>query len=664
MHFLTVLTLFLLWAAAWTIGGYLIAHAVFHLRRERTMVGFAIGLVLQLWFSNWMAHLLPVPHSFWAGAGIVFLFGLFIAWPSLQKDWRTFDISWLQIIAFGLLVYVFYSIGRGLDIFDDFQNVTTTSIMGAGDIPPHFPFAPKLVFGYHYLLLLFGAQLMRIADMFPWSALDMARAVSLSLLLMLVYLWTRRITRSQLAAWLGAIFVAFASGTRWLLLLLPARATQSISANITLIGSGASTASDLAAGLLTNWKIEGDGPIPFPFAYANGIHSPTVMALGGIGALDLVIFLLLIMLFGRLRDFKSGFVLTALFAAYALSGEYTYLIMFPSLGLVLLIHWIRARRFPLPRSLLATLAVAATSLVFVSIQGGVLTEILRGKLTSARDEGSFHTFNFSLSMPSLVSGHLGFLSLLNPAQLVAALFEIGPVILALPGLFLWGFKMLRARKWWEAGVSASAALGIFSLFVKYAGTAGQSANVRLLATFIIPPTFYAAPLAWVWLKKRGEPARIAAAALALVTVFGGLQYFGIQMIAAQKPVLPLFITALDVQMEKRYWNRLPHGGMVFDSDPRRAVTVFGRSTDAMVAWKLKPEWEALLNNPDPYILKSAGYDFIYFGGDFWQKLTDAQQKKLQDTCVKAVDEVEGVRGPNDARKDFRRLLDISSCQSP
>lgn len=651
------------WASAWLIGGYFLAYFLFRLRRESLIVGIALGLVLQLWFSNWMAYLMPVPYSFWVGAGIVLLLGLAGAIPFRKQDWSGLSsLPIRQALVFLLLLYISFSIGRGLDIFDDFQNIPTTSIMAAGDIPPHFPFAPDLRFGYHYLLLLFSAQLMRLGSMFPWNAMDMARAIAFALLIMLTYLWTRRMTRNQTAGWLGAGFVAFAGGARWLLLLLPAAFVQRISENITLIGSGASTASDLATALTSIWRIEGDGPVKFPFAFANGIFPPAIMTHSGVGALGLVIFILLIMLFRRLRDYKTGFILAALFAAYALTGEYTFLIVYPALGFVLLIHWIQVRKLTIPRSFLPMLAVAATSLVFAAVQGGVLTEILRERLIPTEGKGAFHTFSFYFSPPMLVSSHLGFINLLDPYQFIVGLAEIGPVILALPLLLVWGFKMVRAQKWWEAGVAASAALGIFSLFVKYAGTAGQSASVRLLTTLVIPPAFYAVPLIWTWLMKKGNPTKAAVLVTGLATVFGGLVFFGIQLIAAQKPVLPLFITDLDVTIEKRHWNQLPVGEMVFDPIPSRAVTIFGRGSDAYVAWSPKPEWEALLANPDPVQLNAAGFDYVYFGIEYWEELSGEYRGKLQSPCVVKMDEVKGIRSLDDQRRDFRWLLDISACR--
>lgn len=654
-----------IWFAVWAIGGILIAVRVFHLRRERLILGVSLGLVLQLWFSNWMAYLMPVPYSFWVGALIVLFFGLYNVFP--LKNLRVSVSPWLKeffppILILFFLVYIFTAIGRGLNIFDDFQNLPVTSIMAAGDIPPHFPFDPHLRFGYHYLLLLFSAQLMRLGDLFPWTAMDVARAIPLALLLMLAYLWTRRFTRSQLAGFLGAAFVAFSGGARWLLLLLPSGFVESISQHVNLMGSGISTAPDLATALTSIWKIEGDGPIKFPFAYANGINPPASMSHGGIGVMGILIFLLLIVLARRLRGYKTGFIFAAVFASYALTGEYTFLIVYPSIGFALLIHWIRTRRLNIPRSLLPALLVGPASLIFVLFQGGVLTEAFRGIFARSTGQESFHTFTFALSLPSFVSAHLGVLSLLNPYQLIVAIFEVGPILFVLPLLFVWGLKMVRAQQWWEAGVAVSALLSIFSLFIKYTGTAGESANTRLLATLTIPPTLYAVSLVWTWLKQRSEQMKIVASIIGFIAIFGGLIFFGIQLIAIQKPTLPLFITELDARMEKRHWNQLASDAMVFDPNPLRVVTVFGRATDAMTSWTPKDEWAALVDNPDPRALHAAGYDYVYFGIEYWDELSKDNQKGLQDACVKLVDEVQGIRSPDDYRKDFRRLLDITNCK--
>ncbi len=111
---------------------------------------------------------------------------------------------------FFLLTFLFISIGRGLALFDDYQNIPTASLMATGDIPPHFALDPHFSFNYHYLLLLFAAQFMRIDSMVPWTALDASRGLIIALPLVLAWLWTYRMTRNRVASVLTSIMLMFA----------------------------------------------------------------------------------------------------------------------------------------------------------------------------------------------------------------------------------------------------------------------------------------------------------------------------------------------------------------------------------------------------------------------------------------------------------------------
>ncbi len=651
-----------IWAVAWMSGGYLLAAAAFPLRRERLAAGLALGLTLQLWLFNLLAQWLPFVVASWISAMTVLLLGSLAAWRS-RFSWGTIrSIPLGQGIALVVLGYVFLAVERGLNLFDDFQNITTVSLMATGDIPPHFPFDPRLRYGYHHLLLLFAAQWTRLWNLPPWMALDLARAWVLTLLLVLVYAWAGHMARSRLAGGLAAMFVAFAGGARWVLLILPEAWVYRFSQSVTLLGSGADSAPDLFTGLTAPWRIEGDGPIPFPFAFANGVNPPATMAHGGVGAYPLLMVVLLIVLFRRLRTPWQGILLVPLVASYALIIEYDFLVMYAALGLVLLLHWFGRRRVSIPRSFWQVALVMAGALPLVLVQGGVLTEMARERLLGGGMRQSFHTFHFSLSAPSVISGHLGRLDLFHPDQFLVALLELGPVLLVTPLLFAWGWKMVRAQRWWEGGVALGGIFILIPLLVKYAGSAGPSANARLFSILLHPATLYAIPLSWTWLRQRGEMARLAVASLAGVAMFGGLVLFGLQLVAARQPLLPTFLTHLDVPIYRQYWNRLPEGAVIFDPVPPRAVTVFGRPSDAMVFWQLKPEWKALRSDPDPYALRAAGYTHMYFDRDYWDSLTPLQQERfLTNSCVRLIDEVQGVRSLKDQRRDFRRLLEITDC---
>ena len=162
----------------------MMAASLFRLRRSETaMVGLGIGLVLETWLTNLLAHGMQFLIAAWLSAALVLLAGALSAF-AFRRNLR-FELSLSQWFWLGALILLFNAIGRGLGIFDDYQNLPTVSLMAAGDVPPHFALNPALNFGYHYFLLLLAAQFMRIGNMYPWSALDLARAPILALPLIL-----------------------------------------------------------------------------------------------------------------------------------------------------------------------------------------------------------------------------------------------------------------------------------------------------------------------------------------------------------------------------------------------------------------------------------------------------------------------------------------------
>ena len=289
------------------------------------MVGVAVGLILETWLSNLLAHGLPIAGAFWLSALLIFGAGT-LSGIAFRRELRI-EFSWQQWCLLGALTLVFVLIGRGLGIFDDYQNLPTISLMAAGDVPPHFALNPSLNFGYHYFLLLFAAQLMRLGDMFPWTALDVGRGLLMALPLVLAGIWARRVTRSRLAGVLAGAMMAFAGGSRWLLLFLPQAWLQHISDDITLIGSASTSAPSLAQAMLTNWKIDGAGPIAFPFAFYTGINQPYVMGYTGISGSGILILLVLLITANRGRHWAAGIIVCALMASLALANEIAYLLL-------------------------------------------------------------------------------------------------------------------------------------------------------------------------------------------------------------------------------------------------------------------------------------------------------------------------------------------------
>ncbi len=259
---------------------------------------------------------------------------------------------------FFLLTFLFISIGRGLALFDDYQNIPTTSLMATGDIPPHFALDPHFSFNYHYLLLLFAAQFMRLGSMVPWTALDASRGLIIALPLVLAWLWAYRMTRNRVASVLTSIMLMFAGGARWLLLLFPQPILQLISSQITLIGSASVTAPDLLRAMLSNWKIDGNGPIPFPFAFHSGIFQSYVMnGFTGISGMAFIIVLLLLLTAQRWRNPFAGVITFILISSLALANEVSFGLIGLGFVFAVIVWMISHRSWKLPASLMRWIAV-------------------------------------------------------------------------------------------------------------------------------------------------------------------------------------------------------------------------------------------------------------------------------------------------------------------
>ncbi|MGE5073995.1 MAG: hypothetical protein ACM3MF_11255, partial [Anaerolineae bacterium] len=548
-------------------------------------------------------------------------------------------------------------------IFDDYQNLPTISLMATGDVPPHFALDPSLNFGYHYLLLLFAAQLMRLWQMFPWTALDVARGLVMALPLVLAGLWAYRLTRSHLAAVLTGAVLALAGGARWLLLLLPPGLLQSISQHISLIGSASSSASSLAEAMLTTWKVDGSGPIQFPFAFYTGINQPYVMAYTGISGSGVLILLVLLLTANRQRHWAGVILQAVLLAALAIANEIAFLLMLLGFGIVLAAWVARYRTWRLPAGLAAWVGMLAAAVLLAAVQGGLLSEIIRGSLSGSRGQSGYFDTSLVLSWPpAIVSAHLGSLSVADPAQFIAALAEIVPIIFITPLLFVWARKAFRAGDWYDAALIAASSGAVPALLIAFKGPL-FTATPRLMSGWFFSCILYAVPLLWVWARRRSPQLQAALGGWLLAACLGGLVLLGVQLLALQKPVLATFISPMDAKMTQEYWNKLEPGALVFDPTVYRAPTVFGRFTRSSPTWYATgPAWRALEAAPDPKAIRAAGFAYMYIDRNYWDGLTDEQRAALAGACVRQVAEVEGVHSEKDASKDFRRLLSIEDCR--
>jgi hypothetical protein len=659
LRILPLLLLFLLWGA----GGWLMTLRWFDLEsHERGFIGLGMGMILANWTGNLLARVLPMSIVFWVSGILVFALGIAAALPLplavLRAQLKGWGSRWLF---FAGLVLLFTLIGRGLGLFDDKINLPTTSMMATGDIPPHVAGAPDVRYGYHYFLLLLGVQFMRVAGASPWTALDLARGLTLALAIVLTGLLAWRLTRSKGVVWLSATFFAFAGGTRWLLLLLPAGLLQRISATIKLIGSGRDTAPNFFEALSRPWQAVGSGPLPFPFAFGNGVNDPSIMAHYGYGVSSGLVLLVLILLASRQQDWKAGIPLTILLASLALANEVDFVLLYIGILFAAVLWLIWNKTLRLPASARFWIPIVILAGIIAVTQGGLLTEILWGRLQPVSAASSYFTVNFSLTSPAVIAAHLGRLSLLNPYQLLAALFEVGPVVLVLPLVLIWGYRALREEKWLHAAVAASTMPSLLSVFVEYSGNADVTATTRLLFNLLLVCKIFGIPLLWLWLRIQDGWKQSIASGLAAMSMLSGVVFFAFELIAVPRPVYAPFLTDMDAQFYRSYWDRLsPPSAWVLDTEPSRASTIFGRQSHALIDWgTYTPEYLALLENPDPYRWNAAGYRFFYAEKEYWNK----HKEQLDQPCVRVLRTVAGARQAHGGfAPDFRRLADISGCK--
>ena len=645
------------------IGGWMLCVHAFNLRsRERLFGGVASGSLLFILFSNLFAQVLSLSNAYWAASLLILGLGLIAVWCSHEHPKLPLqDLKvWPQIIAFGVLFLLFALINRGLAIFDDYSNLPIVSVIATGDVPPHFYLNPEKVLDYHYGLHLIAASLVRVGGFFPWSALDLCKAFSISLAALLNLLWYRRYMRKSMAWLWGGLFVLFGGGSRWLLLLIPSTYLQKMGAGLQMIGSGLVTAPDLYTALISPWRIEGDGPIPFPFAFVSGMSKPLSLALGSNSAFPLVTLALLLLLAQRRWHPWTGLCFGLLIASLALTSDHIFTMVWAGILLTALLKWWCDRSF---RNLLQWGYVLLPGLILAPIMGGVLTEAVQRLFKQAM---GVHTLP-GVGLPGIafrwppafVSGHLGTLVLTDFNQILIALAEMGPILLLAPIVAYATMGYIRSGKLYMASLSITALVCfIVPLFIRF--TERERDITRLTSTALLFWMVLGFPYVWMAFQKGRNRTRFAIGAGYVIAVLGGIALLPTQLISIARTQPSYFVHEPDAILSRLYWDRFDQGAWVLDpAFPYRPPTLFGRTTGPAYqdAYIRLPEFRELLDKFDPLQIALSGYSYIYIDKETWQRITPEQRQAFQHPCIKIVDEQKTEMG------DFRRLFDIRKCQT-
>lgn len=637
-------------------GGYLFVRVLFNVSpEEEWILGIAGGISANVVFAAIITRLLPAPLSFYLSAALVFLFGILLTIfykKSLQSlRWKSLSV----FIPFLFVVWVSFRICRGMAIFDDYAHLPTTSLMALGQVPPVFAYDPSVTYAYHYFLMLFAAQFMRIGDVLPWTALDITRSISFGLAVILAGFWAYRITRSRWAALIGGFFMAMGGGTRWLSLFLPEKFFEKISDQVYLIGSGATSGANILEAIQSNWKIEGIGKLYIPFGFTNGIVQPGILSIHGPnGLMGMVLLLFILLTWNRWKGIKAAGLTAIILSGISLVNESDLLLVLGGWALVFLARVIQIKSLRVDKKLWIWGGVIAAAIILSIPLGGAFQDILLKWINPS--SASYQTVGFVLNRhPSIVSAHLGPLSLLNFRTALLAFFELGPVILLLPLLVYFGIRSFHVHRWVDSMLIFGFLLTLATVFVNFEGSTGVR-NTSRLYSFLTISFIYFVPLAWMWLKQRKYYLQYAGIAVGSMMCVSGIVVFSFQLPSMITSAPSYYMNELDAQILDKYWNTFDQDAMVFDAVPSRAVTVFGRAVNAGKTWyEFKPEWKALVSTPDPYDLLKAGYNYVYMDEEFWAKDEGTIRIYYSDPCVKQMEFIKAWPGLQ------RRLFDISKC---
>jgi hypothetical protein len=657
----------LLWFVLCGIGGFWITRALFRLRsNEELLIGFTIGLLTSTFLINFLGRFLSFPTACWFSGGLILIGGYLLNFPKTREDFLgLFQVKvniWIWMVLI-LLIAVFWGIGGGMGLLDEYPVLPLISQMAGGDLPPHFALDPKIVYNYHYFSFLFAAQLMHLGDLFPWAGLDLQQAIFLALCMTLLGLWVYRITRNKFAGISAAVFYFFSGGTRWLMLFLPNTVIDLFDRSIERMGSGLSSGATLQTALSGSWAARGTGPYLIPFSFANGFNGSISIGLGYISNISLLFLLIFLLTFNRLKDWKSIIIYVVLLASMELANEVIFVMFLLGFFLMLAIYVFKNRTLKLPSELFYLLAAFFIAGLITLFQGGVISGVFEEWISRTSTVpglgSSFHNVSFFFSFPpGFVDAHLGRLSFFNPIQLLILLIEIGPMIFLLWPILIWGKRALRSERWLEATLVGMivVSLGLAFIMMSFKSTSIGSL-ARAQNTFLLIIRIFAVPFLFFWLPKRTDAVKMITAFLVSITMLGGIAIFSLEMISLQKQILSTYIEPLDARIMKEFWNKLDETYWVLDPEPIRDAVIFGRPTDAAITWfEFKPKYLELVNNPDPYGMQKAGYGYLYSDGNYLKSLPPSVGKRLESACVKIL---------ADYKDDFggkRILLDVRSCQ--
>ena len=234
------------------------------------------------------------------------------------------------------------------------------------------------------------------------------------------------------------------------------------------------------------------------------------------------------------------------------------------------------------------------------------------------------------------------------------LAEAGPALILLPLVVIYWLRKVRTANRLPQALAAGAVLSVlFPIFFRY----GLDFDItRLVGAALWVSYTLAFPIVWLWLVNARQGFRILAGLGYGVAVYAGLVMFAVELIAIPAPLTTYYLQYKESDFSLPYWNRLEKDAQILDSTPERAVLLFGRASFAATdVYQRSPTWEALIANPDPAAVASAGYSYVYMDQNWWQKLPSQIKAAYQQPCVHLVTEMKLIV------PEVRWLFNVAAC---
>ncbi len=662
-----------------TLGGWLITTHVFNLRsKERLLVGFGLGLTLYLWFCNLLGRWFDIKITFILSAIIVLIIGLLCS-ISKKPFLNIEDLRiWPWILTGLALIWVFLRVSKGTGLFDEYKNLALISIIANGEIPPRPYVGSNQLLGYHYGFHIWGASLMKIGGLMPWSAFDLSKSIIWGYTILLACLIGDRHIQNRWGAVISGIIMTFVGGTRYLLLLLPSKILLRINESIQLMGTSMFL-GDFTNAMVSGWLIDGGPPIEYPFAFLSGIHNPYVIAHAGSTTLGRTIFFLFVLLAPQCKNIISILFMSIYLSYWSLTDEASYGLLSCGIVIYFVWQWVqeKQKKTILSREIIVLMVAFCISWGVSTVQGGTISEMVedvviglnpipQNTVVSDSNEPSTNAMvnitserpreilGFSIRWPpAVLSAHLGSIQIQTPLGIGVAILEMGLVVVFLPWLSVQIFRRKSESIWIEKILILTAWIGvIFPILFRWS----SERDITRFTSFgiIIIVLLLLVELPKVNKSRKLISLYIGTISLSLM-VFSGIVLAGTQLTAGPITMFSDGYDELDANIISQVWGKFPEKSKIFGPVGRGNILT-GQLTGGIFGFPPGEErqiWEELSSRPSLRLLLANNFDFLYLDEKSDQIFKENLEK---EQCVSVFGMAE-----DDSKTKFSAFYDLRDC---